>query len=245
MREKINCLEGIRTIGCISVFLCHFRGAFLPDQAIWLIDHTPLMILTAGNSVVRILFVVSGFVISYKYFEIQRYEQVPKDMLKRYFRLAPSVIAANLFVYFLMKFGFMFHVQAAAVSGSEDFLGIFNNFTPNLVQCLKEALITCYFQGANGYIGPLWTMVYEYLGAILVLCVIYVCKGNYLRYLFYIVMFICFSSYYNYFVLGMLICDIYVQQDMNEILQRHRWISYGLFLPGGGISCACTKSMML
>ena len=178
MREKINCLEGIRTIGCISVFLCHFRGAFLPDQAIWLIDHTPLMILTAGNSVVRILFVVSGFVISYKYFEIQRYEQVPKDMLKRYFRLAPSVIAANLFVYFLMKFGFMFHVQAAAVSGSEDFLGIFNNFTPNLVQCLKEALITCYFQGANGYIGPLWTMVYEYLGAILVLCVIYVCKGK-------------------------------------------------------------------
>lgn len=237
MKEKINCLEGIRAIGCISVFLCHFRGAFLPNQTIWLIDHTPLMILTAGNSVVRILFVVSGFVISYKYVTTQQYEEAPKDMLKRYFRLAPSVIAANLFAYVLMKSGAMFHIQAAAESGSEDFLGIFNNFTPNLAQCLKEAAITCYFQGANAYIGPLWTMVYEYLGVILVLGVIYVCRGSYLRHLFYIIVFVCFSSYYNYFVLGMLICDIYVDQGISEILQRHRWIPYGLFLPGGGVSC--------
>lgn len=242
MSGKLNCLEGIRAIGCISVFLCHFRGAFLPNQSIWVIDHTPLMILTAGNSIVRILFVVSGFVISYKYFLKQNYEHIPKDIIKRYFRLAPSVIAANLFVYVLMKSGMMFHIQAAAASGSEDFLGIFNNFTPNLLQCLKEAFLTCYFQGANGYIGPLWTMMYEYYGAIFILSVICICKGSRsLRYLFYIVIFSCFSSYYNYYVLGMFICDIYMDQDINKILHRHSWINYGLFLPGGGTSCVCSK----
>ena len=84
MNKKINCLEGIRTIACISVFLCHFRGAFSQEFSYWG-DNTPLRILTAGNVMVRILFVLSGFVISYKYFAFQRYEEIPLDIFKRYY----------------------------------------------------------------------------------------------------------------------------------------------------------------
>lgn len=58
MKEKINCLEGIRAIGCISVFLCHFRGAFLPNQTIWLIDHMPLICMYQINDAVKMTRVI-------------------------------------------------------------------------------------------------------------------------------------------------------------------------------------------
>lgn len=228
-------MEGIRTIGCICVFLCHFRLSFLPALSFWLIDNTPLQILTDGNTAVRVLFVLSGFVVSYKYFVGRKYEEVPRDILKRYFRLAPIVIAANVLAYLLMKAGFLYNIQAARISGSEH-LGLYNGFAPDLLSCLKEAFITCFFQGSHAYVGPLWTMSYEYLGSILILAAIYICReSELLRYIFYFVFLGVFSSYYNYFVLGMFICDLYVVQgerDMNRSLQEHKALNAFLLTLG-------------
>lgn len=229
MNKKINCLEGIRTIACISVFLCHFRGAFSQEFSYWG-DNTPLRILTAGNVMVRILFVLSGFVISYKYFAFQRYEEIPLDIFKRYFRLAPSILVANIVVHVMMELGLLYNVQAGQLSGSESFLAVFNNFEPDIGLCLKEGILTCYLQGANAYIGPLWTIAYEYLGGILVLCAIYVCKNDAFRYLFYIIFLCVFSSYYNYFVLGMLVCDIYCDKDISGWLKQHQHVNNMLFI---------------
>ncbi len=238
--KKIDSLEGIRTIGCICVFLCHFRLSFLPGESFWLIDGTPLKILTNGNTAVRVLFVLSGFVVSYKYFMTGKYEKVPGDILKRYFRLAPPVIAANVMVYFMMRLGMLYNAQAAEISGSID-LGIYNRFEPQLAACLKEAFITCFFNGSHDYIGPLWTMTYEYQGVILVLCVISVCRESFLlRYMFYLVFLGVFSSYYNYFVLGMLLCDIYTMQgeaDINRKMREHKWLNTLVILFGSSIVC--------
>ncbi|HBA48378.1 MAG TPA: hypothetical protein DCZ91_11395 [Lachnospiraceae bacterium] len=238
--RKIGSLEGIRTIGCICVLLCHFRLCFLPGESFWLVDSTPLKILTNGNTAVRILFVLSGFVVSYKYFITEEYERVPWDILKRYFRLAPPVVVANILVYFMMRLGLLYNVQAAEASGSLD-LGLYNRFEPQIALCLKEAFITCFFHGSHEYIGPLWTMVYEYLGVLLILGVVAVCKGNsLLRYLFYLVFLGVFSSYYNYFVLGMFLCDIYTVQgedDINRKLREHKWLNMAVFVIGSLIVC--------
>lgn len=228
MNKKINCLEGIRLIACISVFLCHFRGAFFPEISYWG-ENTPLRILTSSNVMVRILFVLNGFVISYKYFMFQKYEDVPVDIFKRYFHLAPPILIANIIVYIMMELGMLYNVQAGQLNGSE-FLAKFNNFEPDIGLCLKEGIVTCYLQGANAYIYPLWAIVYGYLGSILILGAIYICKNSSFRYLFYIVFLCSFSSYYNYFVLGMLVCDIYCDKDVNVWLNQHKCVNNGLFI---------------
>jgi len=235
--KKINSLEGLRTIGCISVFLCHFRLAFLPDRTFWLIDNTPLRILTDGTTVVKVLFVLSGFAVSYKYFTGKKYEEVPGDIVKRYFRLAPPVILANVAVYLLMRAGLLYNVRAAHAVDSE-FLGSFNNFIPNLGECLKEAFMGCYLRGANKYVGPLWTITYEYLGVILILCAIYLCKDSILlRSLFYFVVLTGFMSDYNYFVIGMFLCDIYSAQNRKEGKRRHKGSNMVLIAAGVYLVC--------
>ena len=225
MNEKRTSLEGIRAIACIGGFLCHFRGAFLPNRVIGIIDYTPLKIMTAGNPMVRIMFVLSGYVISYKYFRNRKYDDVTIDIIKRWFRFFPGIFVANVIVYLLMKGGLLFNSEAAQLSGSSDFLGVFNQFTPNLLQAVREGLFTTYFNGANGYIGPLWTMKYEFLGSILILAAISVFKGSSLRILFYVVTLFFFNSYYNYLIIGMLICDIFFNADINLKLQKNQWIN--------------------
>lgn len=227
MGKKINCLEGIRAIAGLSIFFCHFRGAFLPNFTMAFWDNSPLKILTAGNPVVRILFVLSGFVISYKYFVKEQYEDVTFDIVKRWFRLAPAVFCSVLLAYILMKLNLYFNVEAAALSHSENFLAIFNNFEPDILSCLREGVYACYLKGANAYVGPLWTMTYEYLGSILVLCAIMVFKKTKARYLFYLVQLIVFSGYYNYFVLGMLICDIYTSAKWEQKQSKFNFM-YGI-----------------
>lgn len=240
--KKIKSLEGIRTIGCLIVFLVHFRISFLSAESWWLMEVTPLKILTNDNSV-RSLLILSGFVLSYKYFTSGRYERVSGDILKRYFRLVPPVAVANVIVCFLMKFGLLYNTQVAALTGSAD-LGAYNCFEPQLLPCLKEAFITCFFYGSHEYIGPLWSIMYEYLGAVLVLGAIAVCRENRrMRYFFYVVFLTVFSSVYNYLVLGMMVCDIYTmggEHTLNRLLQRHKVFNTLFFLAGLGIVCMCS-----
>ncbi|MCM1235836.1 MAG: acyltransferase [Ruminococcus flavefaciens] len=229
--KKITCIEGLRTIGWMGVFLCHFKGAMFPGVH-WWTDATPLRFIYSGNAYVRLLFVISGFVIAYKYFTKEKYENALGDIVKRYFRFMPPILVAELMVYFLMNVGALRNVDAATLTGSYDFLAIFNQFEPSLFRCLGEALFATYFTGASGYIGPLWTMVYEYLGSILIIAAMSLMKKKVWRWVFYIVFLGAFSGYYNYFVLGMLICDLFVNSDIADILRCHKLIH--LALTGGG-----------
>lgn len=232
MKEsKINCIEGLRTIGWIGVFLCHFKGAFFPNRTCWL-DMTPIRFIYSGNAYVRLLFVISGFVLCYKYFVKECYDNVLGDVVKRYFRLMPPILCAEIVVYFLMKFNFMKNVEAASIIGSQDFLGIFNTFSPNIIECLKEALVKTYLKGGSAYIGPLWSIVYEYLGALLILAVVYIFKKSPWRWLFYIIFMSAFAGYYNYFFLGMIIADLYVNTNLNEIIKKRPFFQFCMILGG-------------
>ncbi len=229
--KKVLCIEGLRTIGWIGVFICHFKGAFLPNT-VWWTDNTPLEFIYSGNAYVRLFFVISGFVIAYKFFTKECYDSVLPDIIKRYFRLMPPILVAEITVYFFMKANVLKNYEVSLLTGSEDFLGAFNRFTPDILGCLKEALFGTYFHVSSGYIATLWTMVYEYLGSVLILAAIYILRKNDWRWLFYIVFLIAFSSYYNYFVIGMMLADIVVNTDTVEIVRRKKAFHVGIILIG-------------
>lgn len=120
-----------------------------------------------------------------------------------------------------MRFGLLYNYQASQLLGTQNFLGAFNRFEPNFFQCVKEGLFTCYLTGASTYIAPLRMIVYEYLGVLLVLAAILTFRESKLRYLFYLAELSFFSTYYNYLVLGMMICDICVNTNIGECLAKH------------------------
>ena len=230
MEKRLNSLKGIGILACIAVFFCHFRLAFAPDKMLW-IDSTPLRLMTSsGDTAIRIMFAVSGALISYDYFCGRSYEEAPADILKRYFRLAPNVLAAHLIVYILMTCGFLYNAEAAQLSGSLGFLDVFNDFVPKLFQCLREAAFSCFLMGESSYIGPLWVMTYEFLGGLLVLAIIGLCRGNRtLRFIVYLIILSVFSSYYNYFILGMIVSELCAEGSAIKWLDSRRLTDLVLF----------------
>lgn len=230
--KKLDSLEGVRALACISVVLCHLWGAFAPNLKLAAtLSHTPLYYLYSGNTAVRIMFVLSGFVLSYKYFYKGHTEMLERDAVKRYLRLALPATAATLIAYCLMRLNLMFNVQAAELTGSQNFLGLFNRFPPSLSGALKDSLYVAMFQSRADYVSPLWTMAYELLGSYLVFGLTAVLKSRRARYLFYLLFLFLFPAYYIYFVLGMFICDLYTaEKGLNQFLQKHGWMTIALHI---------------
>ncbi len=228
-KNKISNIEVLRALACIGVFLCHFKGSFSPNSEIVAqMCRTPLNIMFSGNTFVRIMFVISGFVLSYKYISDDHGSMdVTKDVIKRYFRLMPALLVVDFLAWFLMEFGMMFNQETASLTGSADFLGLFNVFEPNLWLCLREGIFGNLFEGGNAYVGPLWTMKYEMYGSLLVLAVLSVLRKKRLRYLFYIVFICVFRGYYAYFAVGMLVCELYCDKDLNFLqkILKNRYLS--------------------
>lgn len=225
-KKKLEYIEGYKGFACLCVMLSHFFAAFcnvwvtsLPERAhngawyeTW-IGTTPLNWFYNGNFGVRVFFITSGFVLSYGYFCTKSVEYLKKGAVKRYFRLVIPVVFINVATYCLMKFGLLYHQEAAMISKSYDWLAAFNNFEPNLLAALKEGLFENFFLNKATYVGPLWTMTYEMMGSLLVFAFLALFGQDKIRYLLYVVFLVFFrESNYSHFVVGMALCDMMVNQ---------------------------------
>lgn len=194
-RKKINCLEGFRAIGWISVFLCHFFASFYPDiQTIFF--KIPISIYNLGSVWVRIFFVISGLVISLKYFNKEiSFDEIINDIIRRYFRLMPSIFISVFFAYILMKLGFYKNLEAGKITQAQSFLEQFNNFEPKILNVFKESFFKVYLKSGSTYIAPLWTISYEFLGSILTIITVLVLRHSNKRYLFYFLFFVFYKNF--------------------------------------------------
>lgn len=225
--KRLDCLEGVRALACIGVVICHFQNGFFPNSsAAHALFKTPLYFLFSGNTAVRVLFTLSGFVLCYKYFREDDYRAVEMDAVKRYVRLMLPTLAVTLAVYLMMRLGLLWNAQAAAITGSQEFMGLFNQFEPSFKNSFREGVWDSLFYGAASYVGPLWTMEYEMLGSYFTLAAAALLKSKRARYVFYAGYLLLFSGYYVYFVLGMMICDFYTHEEgLNAFLQKHQSLS--------------------
>lgn len=225
--KRLDCLEGVRALACLGVFICHFQNGFFPNSsAAQALFKTPLYFMFSGNTAVRVMFALSGFVLCYKYFRTENYKDIEQDALKRYLRLMLPTLAVTLLVYVMMRLGLLWNAEAAAYTGSQEFMGLFNQFEPDLKNSIREGLWDSLFKGASSYVGPLWTMEYEMLGSYFILAAAALLKSKRVRYLFCLLYVLIFSNYYAYFVLGMLICHIYTHEEkVNLFFEKHRSLS--------------------
>ena len=131
--KKLVYLDGLKGIGCVMVYLCHFVFAFyygmyryevkschLPNHLEISIGKSPLNLLFNGNTAVRLFLVLSGYLLCRNYFLTKDRKRLLQSAKMRYLRLMPPVLVVNTAVFLLMMLGLYQNGPAALIAGSEE-----------------------------------------------------------------------------------------------------------------------------
>lgn len=238
--KKLDYIDGLKGMGALMVYLCHFVFAFyyaaytlLPEHVNTrtgieiLIGKTPLNFFYNGNGAVCLFLVFSGFVLCLSYFRTRDRARLKAGALKRYFRLMPVILAVNLLIFILMYLGLYRNAETAAYTKSIPWFQGFNQFEPKFLSMLSESLLGCFVWGSNDYNGVLWTIPYLFLGALVVYLAAYLVGENPLRYIAYGVMIlVAFTTdiYFTGIFLGFVLCDFFSTQERLVSLYRRFWL---------------------
>jgi peptidoglycan/LPS O-acetylase OafA/YrhL len=175
--SKYRSLDGVRGLAALVVVFCHYSNAFVPSlngsgstfstRLDKVVSTTPLHLPLAGNFAVYIFFVLSGFVLSQKFFLTKSATVVISSAIRRYIRLMIPALGSVLLTYLVLRAGFIQSHAVAAVTGSE-WLGSFWNFQANFFEALYQGLYGVFFTEFTTYNTSLWTMHIELYGSFLV-----------------------------------------------------------------------------
>jgi len=247
VKNKIEYLDSLRGIAALTVVIFHFLADFYPATITMNINDshfsiyeaflklTPVNVFYNGTFAVYIFFVLSGYVLTYKYFKTKNEQVVVSGAIKRYFRLLGPVAASIFLSYILLKLGFMRNIDASIYTKSQ-FLGGFYQFSPNFYDAAKQAFFDIWFASsvANHYNAVLWTIHTEFIGSMFVFITCLFCGKLRNRFLIYFILIIAtLNTYYFCFTLGMLLADIY-NSERNKFVIKDNFapliIIVGLFL---------------
>jgi peptidoglycan/LPS O-acetylase OafA/YrhL len=177
-QQKLAFLEGVRGVAAVIVVFHHFGLAFFPainyldksrtrlgDGSLELmIARSPLNIFFSGGFAVAIFFILSGFVLSYKFHESHDYRILKTSAAKRYFRLLVPVSAIILICYLLYVFQLYRVKDISTITGASDWAGGLFTGLGGIGDMLKNIFIDVFFNNDNRYNAVLWTMTIELLG---------------------------------------------------------------------------------
>lgn len=247
--KKLAYIDGMKGIGALMVYFCHFVFAFYygaytlaPEHVntesgieLW-IGKTPLNFFYNGNAAVCLFLVFSGFVLCLSYFDTGDRQRLKSGALRRYFRLMPVILLVNVLIFVLMSLGLYRNGEAAVLTKSVPWFQGFNQFEPDFLKMLYESLAGCFIRGSNEYNGVLWTIPYLFLGALLVYLAAYLVGKNPLRYVTYGVMLLVSLKTDIYFAgifLGFILCDFFnTQKKLTDLYRRFRLVPLLVFLAG-------------
>ncbi|AKB75557.1 acyltransferase, putative [Methanosarcina lacustris Z-7289] len=261
MAGKITYLDGLRGIAAVNVMIMHFFVALAPAMIYGsklpshfgnldlLFSSTPLGLIGAGNFSVCIFFVLSGYVLTQKYFKTKENSIIISSAVRRYLRLFIPVFAAVMISYLLASAGlFHYYLETMVISAGSNYRNYWA-FTPNLIDAVKQAVWGSFFVGGKMSYNPvLWTMKIEFFGSMLVFAMALLFGSLRNRWTFYLAATVLFlKSYYMAFIIGMVFADTFnnkmpIFKTGNKIILSIILIS-GLFLGSYPISPLTNDSL--
>jgi len=234
-------------LAALIVVIGHFVVGFYPALYTAKLEHvhtvngietllsvTPLALLYNGTFSVAIFFVLSGYVLTYKFFKNSNADVflVPLT-IKRYVRLLLPILFSNLLAYVFLSLSLFYNRPASTLSLSIGWLSKFWDFTPQLGTMLWESFYGTFFLHANSYNNPLWTMNFEFFGSLIVFAFMAFFGRSQKRFLYYIIAIMLFRhSHYLAFILGMLLSDLSTRQDGFFVRMKNRYFFVLLLLVG-------------
>ena len=265
MTEKITYLDGLRGIAAVNVMIMHFFIVLAPAMIYanqtpshlgnfeTIFSSTPLGLIGAGNFSVCIFFVLSGYVLTQKYFGTKDNNVIISGALRRYIRLLIPVLASVILSFLLSSAGlFHYYAETVMITASNNPANYWINywtFTPNIIDAIKQAMWESFFVGGDIYYDPvLWTMTIEFYGSMLIFAMALLFGSRRNRWTFYLAAAVAFfNSYYLAFIIGMALADMFsnktpVFKTSNKIILPII-LFVGLFLGSYPVSIVTNDSL--
>jgi peptidoglycan/LPS O-acetylase OafA/YrhL len=213
-QEKIKYLEGLRGLAALIVVTYHHFYGFFPmllypskNKLFSDISASPINILYNGHFAVYVFFVLSGFVLSYKFFKFKDFKILTSSAARRYIRLLPPVLFSILASYFLLSQSLFFNKEASIIS--KCCLATYFSFNANIFNALYDSFISSFFINGSPYNIVLWTIKYEMLGSFFVFAIAGLFGQLKNRFVFYIIiLLLTIYNPYSSFVLGLMLADL-------------------------------------
>lgn len=217
--NRLNSLDGLRGWAALAVVLGHLTLNLKPFN---LLLRTPL---TDTKLAVGVFFIISGFVLSYRFIG-QQMESTTlfKAFFARYVRLTIPVAVVSLLVLLAFHFSLLHNVEAQKIWSKWAFSS-FYAFKPSLPDALHFSFWEMYvhFDDTHTYIPPSWTMGIELRGSYFIYAIVFVAGfhhyGNRRRLFAMILGVLAFLAYFVhyhwsvYFLCGYLLAEFY-KSDM-------------------------------
>ncbi len=175
---------------------------------------SPVHLLYNGTFAVCLFFVLSGYVLSYRYFITIDIGTLRSSAYKRYFRLMVPVLAAVMISFIVDFFGLYHNREIVAVTGSYGWLETLFQFPHgDIIRAIYSGLFGVFIGGGSIYDNRLWTMATEFRGSFLVYGFLLVLRDRWERIFAYIVAALLFvllfkDAYMISFLAGMAVCDL-------------------------------------
>jgi len=230
MKEKrIAYLDGIRGIASLIVVFYHYLISFYP--ALFASDPqfshtnsniessiavTPINILYNSGFAVCLFFLLSGFVLSHKYFINRNLEYLSSSAVKRYFRLEIPILVSVIISFIILSLnGYSYVQEIAGYTKCSFWLARLWTIHPDFLDALNEAFVSSMFYGGTlHYNDVLWTMNIEFVGSLLVFIVLALVSNLRRRYLIYLALMLMFwKGLMPVFIVGLALCDYYTYKE--------------------------------
>ena len=239
--EKLCALEGLRGAASFIVVMDHFLYAFFPALFFPLqyafhypiekvITSSPLSVFYNGDLSVVMFFILSGFVLSFKFFKKNYKEVAIAGFIKRFPRLTIHIIFSCFISYLMLKFNLFCNFDWTAITHS-DWAAKQFAIHPDFLRALFDSFLGVYITWTD-YNPVLWTMKIELLGSFLVFLNLflfsYIKKRNILYFIF---MAIFCKSYYLCFIIGMIMADLY-NSDKYDYFKNNFYLKISAFVSG-------------
>lgn len=248
--SRLYFLDGIRGWGSLVVLMYHVFGALrVSPKSTDFLFKVPFF---NGTLAVWIFFIISGFSLSISYCLIKENNILTRIALGRYFRLSIPILIISLLILCLFRLGLFPKVSDRL---PVDMRGLVDHI-PTLWEAIKSAIYGVYFDNSayKILIPPLWTMMYEFWGSLLILCSLSLI-GKLPKRIFIYMALIFFAyevnPYYTTFFIGLIFAEIYSFPRLKEnlVLPAKLLLIPAIYLctklPGAGANFYLIASFLL
>lgn len=178
-------LEAARGIAAIIVVFHHFSLGFflLPKENVAQggLEGTPLYLFVNGDGAVTFFFVLSGFVLTWKFYRSFSAPELAASVLKRLPRLylpagLSTMIGAAILLYFPEAYAAAARLTGSGWLAAFAAAGFEADFVPSFLDAVRRSLLLFLAQDYDQYNSSLWTMSYEFYGSLLAFSLVAACS---------------------------------------------------------------------
>jgi len=216
--RKLAYLDGLRGIAAMIVVFHHLALMFCPAMVYGedtaslakFCSTTPLNIFYNGDFAVSLFFVLSGYVLSYKYVLLNDPRIIIGYAVKRYFRLMPLIGSSVIFIVLCIKMDLINTAPLNGYTQVGDWLLGFFKTDATFLQLLENIFYGILFFGDNTYNPVVWSMQVEFLGSMLLFAFILLnhkVKWKWILFIAALILAVYYKHYYYMaFLMGYGLC---------------------------------------